>query len=244
MTTGSYLGFERRADGVYRLYFATASVTAANQNIVRLCGARTAAASETGDVYIGGVQAEDRATPSSYVPTTSGTATRAREAFSVPWDYLPQSGSWLFDFFEMGSASTPNYGVFQLGGSTASSGAYLSVYASGTAGRYLLAFSNGVDSVVSTTIGASGAVAFGDRVRIRVVLDDDGAITLGVKINDDDEVTSSATAPASGLPEEWGEGSGTRMYFGILGSTNAGLTALVGSKAYQRSMSMTELIAA
>lgn len=196
-------------------------------------------------LFVGGAQLEDDAqVASTYMPTTTGSATRATETLSVPWAYLPQEGSWLFDFVEAGTAETPDYGLFQLGGSTVSSGAYLSVFTSGTVGRYRVTFNNGVDSNVTVVIGASGEVSFGDRVRIRVYLSPLGAVTLGVKINDEDEVTASASAPAAGLPLEWGEGSGARLYFGSLGTTNQGLTALAAVKSYGRSMSMTELIAA
>lgn len=83
MTTGTSLGYETLADGVFRIRLVTTSVTAANTNtlfVFPACDASFTAAL-TGDVYVGGVQCENAATVSSYIPTT--TAGVARSADSV-----------------------------------------------------------------------------------------------------------------------------------------------------------------
>lgn len=70
-STGTYLGYEMQADGVYRLLFTTSSITAANTNELSV---RPANLAETGNVYAGGVQAEDNTTPTDYLYTTTATA--------------------------------------------------------------------------------------------------------------------------------------------------------------------------
>lgn len=78
MTTGTYLGYEiftTEYNGVYRLKFATTSVTAANANTIRIYSAYNATdgGTPTGSLIIGGVQAENALVPSSYVKTTTAT---------------------------------------------------------------------------------------------------------------------------------------------------------------------------
>ena len=70
MGTGTYLGYEQRVDGVYRLLFQTTAVTAANTNSVRVGGAGSS--TEQGNIYAGGVQAENALAPTPYLATTSG----------------------------------------------------------------------------------------------------------------------------------------------------------------------------
>ena len=85
MTTGTFRGHELVTDGVYRLLFSSASVTAANNNILRVFPATNAATAvgDTGTLYAGGVQAEDSSVPGSYVPTTTATVdTRSVSCFS------------------------------------------------------------------------------------------------------------------------------------------------------------------
>ena len=69
MATGTYLGADARTDGVYRLFFRSLSLVAANT--IRLYLYATASAAATGNVYVGGVQAEPGPTPSTYTKTTA-----------------------------------------------------------------------------------------------------------------------------------------------------------------------------
>lgn len=78
MTTGTYLGYETLTtlyNGVYRLKFATTSVTAANANTLRIYPAYNATDGgvPTGSLILSGVQAENTPVPSSYAKTTTAT---------------------------------------------------------------------------------------------------------------------------------------------------------------------------
>lgn len=78
MTNGTYLGYETLTtlyNGVYRLKFATTSVTAANANTIRIYPAYNAVDGgvPTGSLIFSGVQAENALVPTSYVKTTTAT---------------------------------------------------------------------------------------------------------------------------------------------------------------------------
>lgn len=79
--------------GIYRLLFATTSVTAANTNSLQVYPATDAAlaTAATGNIEIGGVQAEDGVMPTSYIQTP-GSATVARAADSPK---IATLGSWF-----------------------------------------------------------------------------------------------------------------------------------------------------
>lgn len=81
MTTGTHLGTDTLGNGVFRVRLATTAVTAANTNRFELYMAGSAAAN-TGNVYIGGVQAENNTVCTSYIPTTTATVTRNTDALA------------------------------------------------------------------------------------------------------------------------------------------------------------------
>lgn len=90
MTTGTDLTGtpeQHGSSGVYRLLFATTSVTAANTNLLQIYPATDAASSVggTGTIEIGGVQAEDATFPSSLIRTpASATVTRNADSLTYP----------------------------------------------------------------------------------------------------------------------------------------------------------------
>lgn len=84
MTTGTDLTGtpeQHGSSGIYRLMFATSSVTAANTNSLQIYPATDAALSvgNVGTIEVGGVQAEDAAFPSTLI-RTPGSATVTRNA--------------------------------------------------------------------------------------------------------------------------------------------------------------------
>jgi hypothetical protein len=83
MQAGTSLGTDDFGAGLYRFRFQSTSVTAANTNQIEVYPATDAAASValSGDVYAGGVQAENADSVSTYIPTTTGTVTRGDEDF-------------------------------------------------------------------------------------------------------------------------------------------------------------------
>lgn len=85
MTTGTLEGTSSMANGCYRVRVQTTSVTAANTNTLEVYPATTAAFAigNTGDIYVGGVMAEDDAAQcSTYIPTTTATVTRNADSLT------------------------------------------------------------------------------------------------------------------------------------------------------------------
>lgn len=107
MDMGTYLGYERRQNGVFVLYFQTTAVTAANSNNLYLYPAEDLSTSgtRTGDVYLGGIQAEDARYPSSFIPQAASALTRNGDSFTIPFN------ATLQDFTVLLRASIPcSYG--------------------------------------------------------------------------------------------------------------------------------------
>ncbi|HEX7048659.1 MAG TPA: hypothetical protein VF188_00485, partial [Longimicrobiales bacterium] len=79
--TGTHLYTEPVGGGVYRLWFRSAPVLAANSHRVEVFPAASDPAN-TGNVYVGGVQVEDAPVPSSLIITAGAPASRAVESFT------------------------------------------------------------------------------------------------------------------------------------------------------------------
>lgn len=84
-TTGTSISVIACAGGVYRFLFQTTSVTAANTNQIEVYPATNAAlgVAATGTVYAGGVQAENKVNPSSYIKTTTATVTVSTDTLTT-----------------------------------------------------------------------------------------------------------------------------------------------------------------
>lgn len=85
MSVGTHLGTDSYGEGVYRFRFRSTSVTAANSHLLAVYAAGDIAASVSlfGDVYVGGVQAENAEICTSYIPTTTGTVTRNNDVVKL-----------------------------------------------------------------------------------------------------------------------------------------------------------------
>lgn len=92
MTTGTSLSTIPCANGVYRLMFQSSSVTAGNTNQLEIYPATNSAlaTSQTGNLYVGGVQAQNWPWPQAYVRTTTGTATANADVLTATFDAAPQ----------------------------------------------------------------------------------------------------------------------------------------------------------
>jgi hypothetical protein len=94
MTTGTHLSLSPVpcGNGVYRLLFQTSSVTAANTNQLEIYPATDSGLSATpiGNVYVGGVQAENYEAPRQYAKSVSSAATTTGDELSTPISWLPQ----------------------------------------------------------------------------------------------------------------------------------------------------------
>lgn len=95
-TTGTVNNVELQ-NGVYRAEMVATGVVAANNNQLNIYAADTA---DTGDIYYGGVQAEDALYPSSYIPTTTVAVTRSADICrdtSISW-FNATEGTFVCEF--------------------------------------------------------------------------------------------------------------------------------------------------
>lgn len=67
-------------NGIWRIAITAPGVLAANNNVVRVTPAQVLA--EQGNVYVGGIQVEDNAAPSSYAPTVAAAVPRSADAIA------------------------------------------------------------------------------------------------------------------------------------------------------------------
>ncbi len=89
-TTGDHLIAHYIGNGVYRFHFQTASAAAGAATLSIYAAYNAAAVADVGNVYVGGVQVEDAAFPSSYIKTTTATVTRAADSLTFPFGFGPQ----------------------------------------------------------------------------------------------------------------------------------------------------------
>lgn len=178
-----------------------------------------------------GVQFEtDQAAPTSFIPTTSSTVTRAAESIYWTFNLAPQSLSVYLKFIERGTASDEaGGGIFHIG-NAAGSGARIDLEES--SGAYRLLHYNGSASVTSTH---STSPSYLDTVEILATVSSAGAVQISQALNGG--ATSSASASASNaLPSAW---AGTRAYLGSLGSSTIGLNEYLVAKVATGVRNMT-----
>jgi hypothetical protein len=192
-SAGTYLGYEVLADGVYRLLFATTTVTAANTNEVSVRPAGVAN-SETGNIYAGGVQCENALFPSSYIKTTTATVTRAAEALTLPFMAAPRAMTIYAKFVERGTASTGGTnGVLGIGASTNAA-----LFLFNESGLYKITHRRASD----VASAAASTPSLGQVCELRGLLNGDGSVQLGQSIAGAAEVVASASG-ANALAAAW-----------------------------------------
>ena len=215
--TGSYLGSQALKDGVYRLFFATTAVTAGNTNRIDVRPAGTSA--ETGNVYVGGVQAEDAPAPTSYIKTTTATVARAVEALSFTSSVpaTPAALTALADYYDQGGgdAGAAAY-VFWLGDAGVTDPS-LALRQRAADGFEELEHDNNVDAPVN--IPAAAAATYGQRVEAACQLLATGAVQLHEALGGGSFTDHGASsAPAAGLGSAW---AGTVITIGAAGDGSA-----------------------
>jgi hypothetical protein len=92
MTTGTHLGTTICAGGAYQFLFQATSVTAANTNQIEVYPATTSAlvTTNTGTVYVGGVQTQNASVPYAYAKTTTATVTTSADVVTAGLNWTPQ----------------------------------------------------------------------------------------------------------------------------------------------------------
>lgn len=186
MTTGTSLGAVAYYDGVYRIQLQSTAVTAANTNSLQFYPATTAALAiaNTGTILAGGVQAEDAADCSSYIKTTTGTATRAVDALTIAFNALPQALTSYVKFTELQAAISTSINLVSVG-TPAQNGSLLFYKDIGGPAYRALRY--------GTTLAAAGTTGFspGAMVEGRAATTSAGALTAGISIANAAEVTGS-----------------------------------------------------
>lgn len=199
MVSGVQLGSaELVSDGVYRLRFQATSVVAANTNRIWAVPAPTP--SETGNIYMGGVQAEDAPVPSSPIITNGATVTRSADRLTRSWPWPPQT-MWAYaKFVELGSIATAGYPRVVDISLTAPR---IDIYRSDGTARYAVDHYNGV-----TNVAAALAVAptYGDLVELLALWYADGSVQLKQSVNGAAETATSRSAALS-FASAYGDGT-------------------------------------
>ena len=190
-STGTYLGYEALKGGVYRLLFVTTSVTAANTNELSVRPARTLA--QTGNIYAGGVQAENSTTPTSYKSTTTGTVARNADSLAFPFTAVPQSLSLYCKMVV--PASVPS------GDDT-----HTLWIGDGTTGFRLWISSQNIRAYhygpASNSVADITDPAAGDLIEMLATLASDGSATASASTNGGAVVSGSAGATGA-FPSAW-----------------------------------------
>lgn len=236
MATGSEVREpEALADGVYRFHFATTAVVAANTNAIQLYPTNSGTASETGDVYIGGIQAEDALTPSSYVATTTVAVTRNADTLYSDFFAPPQEMTVYVKCLEGGTKDVISGGVFHIGGTSSGGDARFQIHSDG-AGKYVARHDNGIDN--RNTQGSQlPEPDLGALNEFRAVLNGDGSVFLGQSIDNGAEVVSSTTLPAE-LQGAW---NNTRLYLGSRGTGERGVGRFAAVKVVRGVRSRSDM---
>lgn len=237
MTAGTYLGAIAYADGVYRLLFATSTVTAANTHFVQVF--LGGAGGLTGTIYMGGVQIENNPFPTSYKPTTVAVAPRAVDVWSLLFTMTPQESTWYVKFIERGTLQISSARLFQLSQSGADANAF-TVRDNG-AGRYYARLTDGTPATLSDSAMAV-APLFGDLVELRATISPAGVVQLHQSVNNGAEA-SGVAGSAAGFPSQWGGGTAT-LWLGSRGGAGAGAAEFYGVKVARGTRTLAEMRAA
>lgn len=168
MTTGTNLltGLTAKAwplaDGAYVFWFQATSVTAANTNSLQVYPATAAAleVANTGTVYAGGVMAFDAVVPTSHIPTTVATVSRAVETAVIAFPDKIQAMSGLVEFVELGTSLIANAVLMWIGAAT---DPFIHIRRTAD-GQYIARIDNDAGATSSATLPAG--IVLGDHVRI------------------------------------------------------------------------------
>lgn len=191
-----------------------------------------AAQTAAGNLVMWGGQAEQGPFASSYIPTTSATATRAADSLSLPFDAVPQAQTVYVRFVEGGTARVDNARLLQIGAAS-NAGPRLAVYYNGGGYRALHTDAAGTN-VIS---GVAPRPALGDTVEIRGLLYADGSVQMGQSINGSAE-TMTVQSAALALSPAW---SDKLLWLGGVSGANTGFNAFTHVRVERGVKTLTEM---
>lgn len=167
------------------------------------------------------------APPTAYIATTTGTATRNADTWSVPAPFAPQP-LWVYlRFLERGSAATSATGVFSLA-SAVEDGSLDSLVIRSIFNGGVYQIIHGTN-VASVTVQAASAPTYGQVCELLGLLNADGSVTLRQSINGAaDAVVGPSGAQAFGTPWTTLRLNGNNAFWANIGR-NAFSRVLVGT---------------
>lgn len=230
------------SDGVYRISLTAAGVVASQTNVLTILLTDGATASATGNVYLGGVQAENANTPGAYVKTTTLAASRVTDLLYFPFTLTPREMTIYARGYERMDPVTTQANTTVLWSVTNAAGddAKMYVRRPGLATGYR--FVHEPATVTETASVATGAT-INDLSEFRAVLSAAGEPRLGVTLNGGAE-SLSAVGTAQALATAW---SGERLYLNSFGSNNVGryafthLAVALGTKTLAEMRELAEV---
>lgn len=231
---GTYLGYEALYDGVFRLLFASDSLTAANNHVIEVLPAAAIGGDATrqGTLTVGGVQAENSARPTSYKKTTTVTVTRGDDVLRFPHAFIPQTMTVYLKFIELGTISVGGC-LFELADTLGQSPLFR-VHASSSV--YRAHFTTLTDSSLST-MGA--APSYGQTVELRATFSATGQAQIAQTINGGSETVAAAGGNGL-LPAAW---SAALLHLAAAGEVKP-LTGLLVAKVAAGVKTLAEMRAA
>lgn len=228
------------AAGLYRIVLVGSVGNSATSCLGMLHILSSAGGNETytGDgsssIYAGALQIEDSALfASSYIPTTTTSASREAETLYVPFPHAPQGMTAYGKIIDLGASRITNAGILHIGGGSSSGDPRLQVHADGS-GNYVGRHDNGVANVSSSP---SAAISYGDVVEYLLNLAPTGAVTFSVSINSAAAVAGSQSGAAA-LGAAW---NNARAYIGSRGGAERALAAHLVHKVAAGSYGFAEM---
>jgi hypothetical protein len=234
---GTLYPVQSYGNGWYRLMFSADSVVAANSNQVRITPSSGGAG---GTCLFWGAQAEDAVVPSSYIPTAATTVTR--NADSLYWalaSLVPREMTVYVRSVnvETGVATGTARRVFHIGAANVATDPRFTLATGAGVQTYILTYDDG-PTAVSATVTPSPVPVLFDVLEHRAVLSSGWVATLGVSVQGNAEVTTTATAsgPAAAFAEARIYLAGTTTTAAANAFTNLAIALGTKTRAEMRSI--------
>jgi hypothetical protein len=141
---GSLLGVKSFPNGWYQIAILASGVIAANTNQFRI---QPDASAGTGNVIIWGFQAENGAFPTSYIPTTTATVTRAADVASI-------TGANFSSFYNQAEGTLYGDSIFAANTNTR----LVSANTNATANRVMITRGTGSNGNFNLVVSDAGAI--------------------------------------------------------------------------------------
>lgn len=214
---GTVVGKRYLGNGYWACYALSTSVTAANNHEIRISPARTAA--QTGSIDVYRVNTYNSAVHLWSI--LAANETPGTEAFYVSHTARPQACTLYADFIEGETAPWgADYRVLQVG-SAGGGDARLMLRrdTTGSGDLYIVEYVNAAGTSRSSSVDINPA--WGNRIRLRGVLNSDGSVQVGAMKDTGSgfgaETVGSASS-ALALPASWGDARIYLSHVSLMGS--------------------------